>query len=101
MVSVPGLSTALGLAFAFQANSTDVDDVTLAILHLHENEFLDSLKREWWEYKDECPKKQDTSKDFNSFCTRIAFNIQIMLVLHHPTYYLVLRFWPSKFSRIR
>nr|XP_058964192.1 glutamate receptor 2-like [Pocillopora verrucosa] len=61
VTTVPGLSTALGLAFAFQANSTDVDDVTLAILHLHENEFLDSLKREWWEYKDECPKKQDTT----------------------------------------
>ncbi|XP_022787790.1 glutamate receptor 4-like isoform X1 [Stylophora pistillata] len=61
VTTVPGLSTALGLAFAFQANSTDVDDVTLAILHLHENEFLDNLKRQWWEYKNGCLKKQDTT----------------------------------------
>ena len=59
---MPGLSTAKGLALAFQANDPDVKDFSLAILRLHENSFLDGLKRKWWESSGGCPKDQETSK---------------------------------------
>ena len=37
-------------------------DFTLAILRLHENDFLDNLKRKWWDKANECPKEQETSE---------------------------------------
>ena len=60
--SVPGLSTALGYSFALQANDTALKDFTLAILRLNENDFLDQLKREWWELTNECPQEEGTSE---------------------------------------
>ena len=59
---VPGLSTAKGLGLAFQADDPDVTDFSLAILHLHENSFLENLKRKWWESSNGCPQEQETSK---------------------------------------
>lgn len=59
---VPGLTTAKGLALALQANDPHTNDFTLAILHLHENYFLDNLKRKWWENSNSCPQEQETSK---------------------------------------
>ena len=59
---MPGLSTAKGLALAFQENDPDVKDFSLAILRLHENTFLDGLKRKWWESSTGCPKDVETSK---------------------------------------
>ncbi|XP_078376095.1 glutamate receptor 4-like isoform X2 [Oculina patagonica] len=60
LATVPGLTTAKGLALAFQANDLHVDDFTLAILRLHENDFLNSLRRKWWDTKNECPQEQRT-----------------------------------------
>ena len=60
--SVPGLSTALAYSFALQANDTALKDFTLAILRLSENDFLDQLKREWWELTNECLQKRGTSE---------------------------------------
>ncbi|KAL9962101.1 hypothetical protein ACROYT_G031173 [Oculina patagonica] len=60
LTTVPGLTTAKGLGLAFQANDPHVDDFTLAILRLHENDFLNSLRRKWWETKNGCPKEQET-----------------------------------------
>ena len=37
-------------------------DFTLAILRLHENDFLDKLKRKWWDMANECPEEQETSE---------------------------------------
>lgn len=34
----------------------------MAILRLNENDFLDQLKREWWELTNECPQEQGTSE---------------------------------------
>ena len=61
-LSVPGLSTALAYSFALQANDPALKDFTLAILRLNENDFLDQLKREWWELTNECPQEQGTSE---------------------------------------
>ncbi len=60
--SVTGLTTAKGGALALQANDPHAVDFTLAILRLHENGFLDSLRRKWWEIKDECPNEKETGK---------------------------------------
>ena len=60
---VPGLSASKGLAFALQANDPHTKDFTLAILHLHENYFLDDLKRKWWENANGCPQERETSKE--------------------------------------
>ena len=59
---VPGMKTAEGLAFALQAKDPHTNDFTLAILHLHENRFLEKLKRKWWETNIGCPQEQETSK---------------------------------------
>ncbi len=61
--SVPGLTTTKGLAVAFQANDPHASAFTLAILRLHENDFLNSLQRKWWETNNECQQEQETSKD--------------------------------------
>ncbi|XP_078382291.1 glutamate receptor 2-like [Oculina patagonica] len=58
---VSGLSTAKGLSFAFQDDDPHTNDFTLAILRLHENNFLEHLKRKWWEAKHECPQEQETT----------------------------------------
>ena len=60
--TVPGLTRAKGLALVFQANDPHAMNFTLAILRLHENDFLDNLKRKWWDTSSECAKEQDTSK---------------------------------------
>ena len=60
--AVPGLSRAKGLALGFQAYDPHTMDFTLAILRLHENDFLDNLKRKWWDKANECPKEQETSE---------------------------------------
>ncbi|XP_078382294.1 glutamate receptor ionotropic, kainate 2-like [Oculina patagonica] len=60
LTTVSGLALAKGLALAFQENDPHVDDFTLAILRLHENDFLNSLRRKWWETNNECPKEQET-----------------------------------------
>ncbi|XP_078383344.1 glutamate receptor ionotropic, kainate 2-like [Oculina patagonica] len=60
LTTVSGLNIAKGLALAFQANDPHVDDFTLAILRLHENDFLNNLWRKWWDNKSECPKEQET-----------------------------------------
>ena len=59
---MPGLSTAKGLALAFQANDPDVQDFSLAILNLHENSALEGLRRKWWESTNGCPQDPDSSK---------------------------------------
>ncbi|KAL9962086.1 hypothetical protein ACROYT_G031156 [Oculina patagonica] len=60
LTTVTGLTTAKGGALALQANDPHAVDFTLAILRLHENGFLDSLRRKWWEIKDECPNEKET-----------------------------------------
>ncbi|KAL9962068.1 hypothetical protein ACROYT_G031137 [Oculina patagonica] len=57
LTTVPGLSTALGMAFALQENDTALSDFTLAILRLNENDFLDGLKRKWWDFTNKCPRQ--------------------------------------------
>ena len=64
-VSVSGLSTAKGLSFAFQTNDPNTNDFKLAILRLHENNFLGSLERKWWENANQCPEEEDTSKSLS------------------------------------
>ena len=59
---VPGLSRAKGLALGFPAYDPHTMDFTLAILRLHENDFLDKLKRKWWDMANECPEEQETSE---------------------------------------
>lgn len=63
--SVPGLGKAKGLALGFQAYDPHTINFTLAILRLHENDFLSDLKRKWWDKANECPKEQETSELFN------------------------------------
>ncbi|KAJ7337788.1 Bacterial extracellular solute-binding protein, 3 [Desmophyllum pertusum] len=57
---VPGLQAAKGLGLALQANDPHTNDFTLAILRLHENDFLASLKRKWWETTNKCPEEKET-----------------------------------------
>ena len=59
---VPGMKTAEGLALALQAKDPHTNDFTLAILHLHENRFLEKLKQKWWKANVGCPQEQETSK---------------------------------------
>ena len=59
---VPGMKTAEGHALALQAKDPHTKDFTLAILRLHENRFLEKLKRKWWETNIGCPQEQETSK---------------------------------------
>ena len=59
---VPGLSRAKGLALGFPAYDPHTVDFTLAILRLHENDFLDKLKRKWWDKANQCPEEQETSE---------------------------------------
>lgn len=61
--SVPGLTTTKGLALAFQANDPHASTFTLAILRLHENDFLNSLQRKWWGTQNECQQEQETSME--------------------------------------
>lgn len=60
--TVPGLSTAKGMAFALQANNPHTKELTLTILRLQENNFLDGLRRKWWETSSSCPEEEDTGK---------------------------------------
>ena len=59
---VPGLTTAKGLSLALQANDPHTADFTLAILRLHENNFLETLKRKWWNAGNGCPEEQETGR---------------------------------------
>ncbi|RMX49451.1 hypothetical protein pdam_00013352 [Pocillopora damicornis] len=56
-----GLTTAKGLSLALQANDPHTADFTLAILRLHENNFLETLKRKWWDAGNGCPEEQETA----------------------------------------
>ena len=58
-----GLTTSKGLSFAFQANSPYVNDFTLATLRLFETDFLDGLKRKWWDTANNCPEEDVASKN--------------------------------------
>ena len=58
---VAGLSTARGLALAFQAGSPNVSEFSLAILRLNEQGFLEKLTRKWWDNINNCPVEQTTS----------------------------------------
>ncbi|XP_078384348.1 glutamate receptor 4-like isoform X2 [Oculina patagonica] len=58
LTTVPGVTTAKGYGLAFQVNDPRLDDFTLAVLRLHENDFLDNLKRKWWDTKNECPEEK-------------------------------------------
>lgn len=46
---------------ALQANDPHAAYFTLAILHLHENNFLETLKRKWWDTENGCPEEQETA----------------------------------------
>ena len=59
---VPGLSTAKGLALAFEAGSSSVSDFSLAILRLNEQGFLGKLTRKWWDDTYNCPVEKTTSE---------------------------------------
>lgn len=61
-ISVSGLSTAKGLSFALQTNDPHTNDFKLGILRLHENNFLGSLERKWWENANQCPEEEETCK---------------------------------------
>ena len=50
------------MALGFQAYDPHIMDFSLAILRLHENDFLDNLKRKWWDVANECPEEQETSE---------------------------------------
>ena len=60
-ILVPGLSTTRAFSFAFQEKDPVVTDVTLAILKLHENDFLVKLKRKWWDNANECRQEKEIS----------------------------------------
>ena len=60
-ILVPGLSTTSAFSFAFQEKDPVVTDVTLAILKLHENDFLVKLKRKWWDNANECRQEKEIS----------------------------------------
>ena len=65
-ILVPGLSTSRAFSFAFQEKDPVVTDVTLAILKLHENDFLVKLKRKWWDNANEC--RQEKEKSMKALC---------------------------------
>ena len=50
------------MAFALQANNPHTKELTLTILRLQENNFLDGLRRKWWETASSCPEEEDTGK---------------------------------------
>lgn len=50
------------MAFALQANNPHTKELTLTILRLQENNFLDGLRRKWWETTSSCPEEEDTGK---------------------------------------
>lgn len=50
------------MAFALQANNPHSKELTLTILRLQENHFLDGLRRKWWETTSSCPEEEDTGK---------------------------------------
>ncbi|KAJ7337782.1 hypothetical protein OS493_007938, partial [Desmophyllum pertusum] len=62
---VPGLPAAKGFGLALQANDPHTNVFTLAILRLHENDFLASLKRKWWETTNKCPEEKETCMLYN------------------------------------
>ncbi|KAJ7337789.1 hypothetical protein OS493_007946, partial [Desmophyllum pertusum] len=66
--SVPGLQAAKGLGLALHANDPHTNEFTLAILRLHENDFLASLKRKWWETTNKCPEEKETCMLYNVYC---------------------------------
>ena len=74
-ILVPGLSTAKGLSFAFQTNDPHTNEFKLAILRLHENNFLSSLERKWWQDTNKCPKEEETSKLLCNFSMYIIWLI--------------------------
>ena len=70
---MPGLSTSSAFSFAFQEKDPVVTDVTLAILKLHENDFLVKLKRKWWDNANEC--RQEKEKSMKALCMYAIFPI--------------------------
>lgn len=73
LTTVPGLTTAKGLALALQENDPHTNDFTLAMLHLHENHFIAALKKKWWEESSGCPQEQET------MLSRMRINLTSML----------------------
>lgn len=79
LTTVPGLSTAQAYSFALQANDTALKDFTLAILRLSENDFLDQLKREWWELTNECPQKRGTTLSRKRIDLRVMLGVYVVM----------------------
>jgi len=78
---VPGLSTSKGLSFAFQANSPYVNEFTLTTLRLHENDFLDGLKRKYWETANRCPEESDTGLSRKRIGLKSMLGVYVVLII--------------------
>ena len=61
-LSVPGLSSTSGLAFALQANDPHTREFTLAILRLQRTHVLEDLYRKWWQTSNSCVDEENTRK---------------------------------------
>ena len=92
---VPGLKTAEGFALALQAKDPHTNEFTLAILRLHENRFLEKLKRKWWETNNGCPQEQETSKARFALARQVQAQAQATEMTQVKT-----KFDPSKTSKI-
>lgn len=79
--SVTGLPSPRGLSFAFQSNSPFLNEFTLATLRLHENNFLDGLRRKWWDSASKCPDEEQTSKNDKPFWEEMS-DLLSRAVLH-------------------
>ena len=47
------------LGFAVQSNIPHVKDISLEILRLRQNGYLDELRRKWWDSSSKCPKSTE------------------------------------------
>ncbi|XP_022787771.1 glutamate receptor 4-like [Stylophora pistillata] len=76
---VPGLTTAKGFALTFRAHDPHTDKFTLTILHLHENQFLDSLKRKWWDDANFCSQDEDTTLSRKRLSLKSMLGVYVVL----------------------
>lgn len=78
---VKGLTTSKGLSFAFQANSPYLNDFTLGILRLHENDFLDGLKRKWWDRTSTCPEEEEGTLSRQRIGLKSMLGVYVVLII--------------------
>ncbi|XP_068704921.1 glutamate receptor 2-like [Montipora foliosa] len=96
---VTGLTTSKGLSFALQANSPYVNDFTLATLRLHENDFLDGLKRKWWDTANNCPEEEVATLSRQRIGLQSMMGVYVVLISGMVIAFVTLfveRYWHKK-----